>query len=319
MTDILISALILAVAGAIGVVVYLARERRLRPRTVRALAALCGLGLVAMIVSDWPAEVLASFWAGHSILAGILSTVLLVGVVFLVFEDAEQRQQETLDAGLTGAGLGGIVDHVVDAEVALGLLSRPTPPDDPGWGGWDSDSKPLRWLRNERVRLYRQAVGPGSKDPRVHPVALPDGEHSTWRGVLVDQAVRRLLVAIRDWSPVIGVSKNGVQALLAISELRKDLMALNVLLSEEQDPSAALAMLTSLRQRLRILAHFFEAQSGASPCRQEVLLTFHPLPIPTGEVRWAADTQGGKLFSPDWQRDLDRSVRELSQESADVG
>ena len=43
---------------------------------------------------------------------------------------------------------------------------------------------------------------------------------------LVDQCVRRLLVALRDWSPLVGVSKNGVFAMLAISELRKDLMKL---------------------------------------------------------------------------------------------
>ena len=169
-----------------------------------------------------------NFWAEHSILASILSTILLVGIVFLLFEEGEQREQDRLDGGLTGAGLGGIVDHLVDVEVALALISRKGPPRETGWDEWGADARPFDGCGMDANGFSVTGDGgPSDTDPRKAAVALPSsGEGDEWRMNLVDQCVRRLLVALRDWSPLVGVSKNGVFAMLAISELRKDLMKL---------------------------------------------------------------------------------------------
>jgi len=307
MSDLVLGSLMAALAVGGGVVVHEARKRRLKAGSVRVLAAACAVGLLAMIVTDWPAEVLSAFWAGHSVLASVLSTVLLVGVVFFLYEYAEQGRQDALDNGVTGAGLGGVVDHVVDVEVALALLSATHPPDPAHWGDWDREDKPLRWLRKDRSRLARQGLGVSDSDPRCLSVELPGMANPDWRLALVDQCVRRTLSGMRDWSPLIGASENGVQALLALSEVRKDLMRLENLLVRG-DRSSSTALLTSLRQRLRILAHFFETLSGADPLRDEVLLTFDPLPAPQGRVTWSAGKARGDVFTREWQRDLERSI-----------
>lgn len=102
--------------------------------------------------------------ADHSVLASLLSSLLLVGLVFMVYEQSERKHQEQLTVGLSGAGAGGLVDHLVDAEVALALVTLPEPPETvtSGWSGWAAPGKPLRWLRESR-----EALDGGSSDPRV--------------------------------------------------------------------------------------------------------------------------------------------------------
>lgn len=310
MIDALLAAFVAGVACAVAYVVHLAREGAIRPGTARTLAATCGIGLIAMLLSDWPLELLSRFWADHSVLAAVLSSVLLIGLVFLVYEEREQRAQERLDDGLTSAGLGGVVDHLVDVEVALGCVCREAPPTGV-WSGWAAQDRPLRWLREGRDALHGDHGRPGPRDPRsAEDLAVVEGADG-WRRELVDQCVRRLLSGMRDWTPLIGTSKNGVFTLLAISELRKDLMKLACLI-EAGDPDAV-TLVATLRQRLRVLAFFFEDRSGARPPRPEILSSLHPLPELGEELRWAADAGTGDLFDKRWRRLLHESLRELQR------
>jgi hypothetical protein len=311
MIDALLGVIVAVSAGVVAFLVHLARERAIDPRTVRLLATLCGVGLVAMLLSDWPFEVLAGFWADHSILAAITSTVLLIGLVFLLYEEREQREQERLDEGLSSAGLGGVVDHLVDVEVALGCLSAGEPPAGE-WGSWGDPARPLRWLRADRPALFADQGGPRKSDPRGRPPTLRDDSTTTWRVELIDQCVRRLLSGLRDWTPLIGTSKNGVIALLAISELRKDLMEL-ASLTESHRPEAG-PLLVTLRQRLRILTFFFEERSGARPHRPEVLQTMHPLPRVDVHFTWSADTKSADMFDKRWNQLLMKSIERLERD-----
>ncbi len=304
--------------GLIAWVVYLAKQQRIGPDTVRALAILCSAGLLAMLVSDFPTTWASEFWADHGVLSSVMSTVLFVGIGFLVYEDGELRAQARLDSSLTAAGLGGIVDHVVDVEVALSLLSAPTPPDTQGWPDWQEDGQPLRWLREHRDRLHRDQDEP-ARDPRRRPVELPDeAVGAAWRHELVDQCVRRLLAAIRDWAPVISSSRNGTRVLIALAELRKDLMELSAMLHVD-DPAAA-PLLASLRQRTRLLAYFLESMSGAHPLRPEVLTTFEPLSRTDAALDWAADPSGKDMFGREWTLALETAQAALrSGEGAGLG
>ncbi|MFC6287582.1 hypothetical protein ACFP3Q_14440 [Nocardioides sp. GCM10027113] len=302
-TETILAVGLVVLACVMAWVVHLAREARISRTTVQVLALSCALGLLAMLLSDWPSEVLSTFWADHSILAGILSTVLLVGLVFLVYEEREQRHQDALDEGLTGAGLGGIVDHLVDVEVALALVAAPGPPSTPEWKRWEEAGRPLRWLREGREQLHRTDSGLGAADPRAGGCKLTDcDEHARWRKQLVDQCVRRLLAGMRDWSPLIGASRNGVTTLLAVSEIRKDLMKLGPRLGVENRETDAL--LLSLRQRLRLLARFCEEKSGAKPHRLEVLQTFEPLEPPRVPLRWVSAGRGTHVFGKKWNDQL---------------
>ncbi len=280
MPEILYSAAIVVAAVGIGFVTHKVRTNDLSGRAAFATAVLCFVGLLAMILTDWPSEVLNKFWADHSVLAGMLSSLLLVGLVFLAYERSAQRRQLELADGLSGAGLGGIVDHVIDIEAALAITSQPLPPDQiapQDWGRWDMQGKPLRWLRNGREILI------GECDPRKLPVrcVAPSG---TWERELIDQSIRRLLAAMRDWTPLIGASEDGITVLLLLSKVRADLMALQDLYppqgqqSESSGSSTSAAMIEDLRIRLRVFAICFENWSGARKLRPEILDNFEPLP-----------------------------------------
>ena len=204
--------------------------------------------------------------------------------------------------------MGGIVDKLIDVDVALGLVCSGEDPRASGWTDYSTTGRPLRWIRQHRDRLADRAGHSRDEDPRTWPARLPPTADAAWRVDLVDQCIRRLLTAIRDWSPVINTSRNGTQVLIAIAELRKDLMALDTRLTGEgQDP---LPLLVSLRQRVRLLSAFLEVLSGAVPPRPEILLTFDPVQ-PEGELEWAADPRARDLFEGGWRATLAATERQL--------
>ena len=316
MSNAVLALTVLCISGMIGILVYLVREQRITERGVLGLTVACSLGLVVMLISDWPSELLAEFWADHSVLAGLLSSALLVAVVFLAFEDTERRKQERIDGTVTSTGLGGIVDHMVDVEVALSLVSGTHAPESHVWPGWDNPaSKPLRWLRHDRERLYRVGNGPGLADPRRTAPVFPDDAHieAPWRDLLVDQCVRRLLAAIRDWAPVIQNSRNGTLMLVALSELRRDLMRLDIVLTTRTRSEAEM-LLGQLRMRCRVLAQFFESLSGVNQPRPEVLLNGVPLGGVAAQP-WALDAKKMRALSADWQRELGQVVAAVAKEN----
>lgn len=309
MSHAMLVAAVVGAMAALGILVYMAREQLIPHALLRLLTVACAVALLVMLLSDWPFELLADFWADHSVLAGLLSTVLLVALGFLGFEDAEQRRQERLDSSLTAAGLSGVVDHMVDVEVALSLLSLDGPPAYEGWEAWsDPTGKPLRWLRHRRERLFVSSESWPTEDPRLLGALIPCSEPEVWRSQLIDQAVRRLSAALRDWSPVIGVSRNGRIMLVAIASVRKDLMRLSAHLDQARGVDAA-ELLLELRTRCRLLAYYFEKQSQSYPPRPEILTTFAPL----SAAEWRASPLGIEHagLSRDWRSALVAAHSEL--------
>lgn len=300
--DLLLAGVIVLVSVGFALVAFMAREGRVSSGFLAMLAAVCSVGLLVMLVTDWPWEVLADFWADHSVLAGVLSTVLLLGIGFLVFEVWDVHEQEELDASLTAAGMGGMVDHVVEVEVALALLLADEPPDAHGWPGWQDKGRPLRWLRENRERLMRgEDGGPGPDDPRrwSSRLSAEDPSDPAWRVELADQCVRRLLAAIRDWTPVMGRSRTGVQALIRIAELRNGLMRLEDALGRGGGDSAS-ALVAELRWTCRELAFALECASGAPAQRGEVLQTAGGL----DGVASRPSTLARRWVRNDWERQL---------------
>jgi hypothetical protein len=292
-----------------------ARKQQLTARSAALLAGGCALVLMLLIVTDWPltdwpSPELNEFWDEHSTVTGILQSILLLGVGLLSYEAGQLREQERLDESVTAAGLGGIVDHLVDAEVGLAFLSSSEPPNAHGWA-W-GPGKPLQWLRQGRERLSRNAPD-RTGDPRTWVVRLPETDDPEWRKELVDQCIRRLLVALRDWTPIIATSRNGTRVLVAIAELRKDLVELEAQLGDE--PAVVEPLLVSLRARARLLAYFLELKSGADPMRPEVLDRFDPLPVAPDSVEWAADPAGRDLFGAEWTKDLQAASLALTRVS----
>jgi len=292
-----------------------ARKQQLTARTAALLAAACAVLLMLQIATDWPltdwptAEI-NQFWGEHGVVSGTVHSILLLGVGLLSYEAGQLRTQERLDESITAAGLGGIVDHLVDTEVGLAFLSSPESPAAHGWA-W-APGRPLHWLRQGRERLHRHAAD-RTHDPRTWPATLPATSDPEWRRELVDQCIRRLLVALRDWTPLIATSRNGTRVLVAIAELRKDLYELDTYL--RAGPAGAEPLLLSLRARTRLLAYFLELKSGADPLRPEVLDNFEPLPVTPQSLEWAADASGRDLFGAEWQKDLQTALDALKRRS----
>jgi hypothetical protein len=82
------------------------------------LGIVSGGALVVMVLTDWPGEQLARFWADHSILATVVSSLLLLSVGYLAFEAGENANQAELNRSVTSAGLSGLVDHLIDVDMA---------------------------------------------------------------------------------------------------------------------------------------------------------------------------------------------------------
>ncbi|MEP9391535.1 hypothetical protein ABLE94_04630 [Gordonia sp. VNK1] len=238
-------------AALIAWVVDLVRNDRLPRGILLVLGSLSALGLVAMVISDLD-DVASQYWSDHSVASAILSSLLLVGTVYIFYENNEQQRQDAMVTGLSGAGVGGIVDHMIDLEIALALLSQDKEP--PAlhpiwWKDW-LDGKPLRWLRNGRGELTKK----DAHDPRTMAVAAR--ADCALGGELIDQCVRRLLAAMRDWTPLISASTAGTEALLLLSHVRVELMQLQANYQPGCTDSAILV--GQIRNKLRVLALCFE-------------------------------------------------------------
>jgi hypothetical protein len=120
-------------------------------------------------------------------------------------------------------------------------------------------------------------------------------------------------VALRVWTPIIATSRNGTRVLVAIAELRKDLVELEAHLGA--DRAEVEPLLVSLRARARLLAYFLELKSGADPHRAEVLDDFSPLPVTPASLEWAADASGRDLFGAEWTKDLQLATEALTRGS----
>ncbi|SEP88236.1 hypothetical protein SAMN04488583_1346 [Mycobacterium sp. 88mf] len=280
-------------------------------RWLVVLAFACGCGLLVVLLTDWPSGVLSKFWADHSVLSAVLSSLLLVGVGFLAFEVHDTRVQSELDDSVTAAGMGGIVDHVVDIEVALALAAAPKPPDHVQWGDWSADGRPLRWLRDRRELLNRaEAGGPSPTDPRRHEPRgqLADGA-DPWRTDLIDQCVRRVIAALRDWAPVVGRSRNGQAALVDLGKLRNGLLEVEAALVAGRI-SEACRIMARLRRDCRIMALALEMRSGVEQPRAEVLRTMEPFDDSSQFGNWFTRTRA-RLERDTWKSERARAENDL--------
>lgn len=237
------------------VVTYVVRQARrglLGSRALVGLAGLSAVGLAAMTVTDWPVESLRQFWADHSVLTATLSTLLLLGAGFLAFEARDNLEQATLNESLTTGAFGGLVDHMLDVDLALCLLARPEPPD-----GFVADGRPLRWLRERRDALLVP-----EDDPRCHP-AVESGPmlHTDWRESVVDQSLRRLMAAVRDWAPLLTQTRDGTAVLVRIARLRPELLRLQRHLHDD-DATKAWRTASRVRAECEVLALGLELGSG---------------------------------------------------------
>ena len=213
------------VAGLYLLAVRAARHHSWSPRVLITLSVLSGVALFALVITDWPGEQLSQFWAEHSIFAAVLSTVLLLSLGYLAFEAGATAEQAELNKSVTSAGLSGLVDRLVDVDIALSLLWGSQAPSKMDKG------RPLEWIRETRDDLQRKYPKPQEEQPKFRPEApleapVAELKYEAWRQAILDQCVRRIISGMRDWAAVVTVSDDGRRVLKMFGEVRIDLLCL---------------------------------------------------------------------------------------------
>ncbi|MFW6010165.1 MAG: hypothetical protein ACOC9I_02475 [Actinomycetota bacterium] len=262
MAEVLLTGLLVLFATGVWFVAAHAQRGTLASRTLGIAAVACLVGLVVMVLTDWPTEWLAEFWSEHSVVAGLGSTLLLVGAGFLGIEAREAHERARLDEIVACSAFGGLVDHLVDVDIALALAAGAEPPPDT-WG-WNGGGKPLRWLRQVRVVV---CGSPTWKLPADEAFTGSDFAHSR---VLVDQSIRRLMGGMRDWAALASTSPDGRAVLARLGALRNTLMDLATALqapTKAADRQVLRALWLCARGEAQLLSTLLELGSGASQPR----------------------------------------------------
>lgn len=247
-------------AAALYVVIARTARRQRWNRTVLlGLSVLSGAGLVAMVVTDWPGEQLARFWADHSILAAVVSTLLLISVGYLAFEAGESAEQAKLNRSVTSAGLSGMVDHLVDIDIALSMITNQQLLPE-----YERDGKPLRWVRPVRERLQADGYAAAGKTAKAGSPGPP--EAIVWQHDAVDQCIRRIIAGMRDWAALVSLSEDGRTVLKEFGEVRLELMQVQAEFGERRFDEVD-RHVTMLRKRLQVIALGLEYISSSTYTR----------------------------------------------------
>ncbi|MFL6063968.1 MAG: hypothetical protein ACJ72G_04800 [Friedmanniella sp.] len=252
---------------------------RRRPLSNTALKVV-GFGALACFtalnLSDWPVGWLSSFWRDHSILGATIDTLLLGAVIYLSYKAVDLRNQEELDHKIAVAGRAGVVDHLVEVDVALALALAERSKVEDLWHDWNSDEwtrsgKALGWLRRNREIIHTDAGALTQQDPRSWPIIEPLSVEE-WRRYLVDQCLRRIMAAIRDWAVVLTRSRDGQLDLIRLGDIRLQLILIDDYLETGQ-PAEAVEAVKECQEACRLLASAFELASKPHSPRPEVVGT----------------------------------------------
>lgn len=313
-----IANLLVVVAASVGLLAVVAAVQfgRLGSRWLVPMAVVCGLCLLAMLLTDWPLGVLSKFWSDHSVLSAVLSTVLLLGIGVLAFEAHDARTQADLDGSITAAGMGGLVERIVEIEVALAMASRPERPEVRIWGeNTKKVRRSLDWISARRHVLTISAPDgrPNEYDPRGFARAqIRDLDGDTdWRVDLLDQCIRRIISGLRDWTPAIGRSRTGQHALVDLGEWRVEMIEAKYDLGCG-DLARAVERIHRMQLLCRIMTLALERGGKSQPLRDEVLWT--AVPFEPDEIRnekragrwgrWMRDT-----WDDQWNEACDDLIR----------
>jgi hypothetical protein len=306
--------LALAAATMLGAVVVRAlATQRLGRRSKGALAFASLALLVTLTASDWPSETLNSFWADHSILTSVLTTVLLLGAGWLAIDLRGEHLALEVDDSVTGAGLGGLVEALADIDFALTALLTA-----PGVARHRTDGKPLRW-----VRLWRDQQDLGTHPLQdAGPLTRPGDKagNPEWRELaqdVVNECLRRLSGGLRDWAPLLTHTRDGSASLVRAARIRLLLMDIEDLDPTAERAAAIDAVWDRIRAECRLLALGFELASGASRPRSYLTSTGDDLLDPSArelfeQVSSELPTSGGSKVERQEARRIYLTTREFT-------
>jgi hypothetical protein len=139
-------------------------------------------------------------------------------VGYLAFEAGESAEQAKLNRSVTSAGLSGMVDHLIDVDIAQSMITCRHVPNE-----FEAEGKPLRWIRPIREELQRGSYQAADDEQSPSSEQI---EPAAWRHDIVDQSVRRIIAGMRDWAALVAVSGDGRLVLKRFGEVRLALLQL---------------------------------------------------------------------------------------------
>lgn len=254
-------------------IVPVARRRRFGNNALNVVGFSALACFIALNLSDWPGGWLTEFWSKHSIVGATIDALLLAAVLFLLYKAGDLLVQKELDSKIAIAGRAGVVDHLVEVDVALSLACASRRRVQRLWPDWDDDEwcepgKALAWLRRDREIIHTRGGVLTEDDPRAWPITQPL-RLEEWRRHLVDECLRRIMAAIRDWSVVLTRSREGQLDLIKLGEIRLQLILIDDHLESGQ-AAQAVAAIEKCRRTCRDLAFAFETASKPNSPRPEV-------------------------------------------------
>lgn len=187
----------------------------------------------------------------------------MAAVAFLAFEAREAANQEELSRKVSAAGLSGLVDRLIDVDLALFMVQQGNTV-----AGYTRDGRPLQWLSTTREELQAAAAQRNGRrdDPKLTHALSDEG-----RADLLGQCVRRTVGGMRDWASLVGTSADGREALVSLGEVRIALLEVSGTLRCEEREGLE-HQLNALRRRVQLLAFIFEKVSSGPLQRPGMLV-----------------------------------------------
>lgn len=269
----------------------------------------------------WGRVELSDFWARHTVWATVLVGLLTAGLIYYAWQSAHERTERLVAERISGAGLAGIVDFLVDAEIVLALTGSSK-----GQGraillGGTPVQAPERALKKDVVRAYRERVGTGqSDDVRLKCVEPSDGSIDRWHHDLIDAAVRRVAKAMNEWAPTISQSTYGRDVLFLLAAVRIELVNIANDLQKCGTATELASRVLHVRRKLRFLALFCEYASGADPARSEIVPGRQGLTHDDASVGWSAlfgDSETSTGFARSrgtWGEAWKKALKEMTED-----
>lgn len=183
--------------------------------------------IVGVTATDWPLPILDGFWRDHSIVAGVVSGILLLVFAAIVVEGwLEQRETERWSP-VAAVIYRAIANEARDVRVRLGHYV-----DGPAASWWPAD----HWMPAvQQVLDSNESAlrGRASLNDRIDILARdPAWRSVAWQGVRYTKRLQWDVVA--KWAPAVVGSPKFVGALKELTTLNDQIARLQVFLDDSQ-------------------------------------------------------------------------------------
>lgn len=197
---------------------------------------------------------------------GIMVTLGFIGLGLASWFIRDSVRQRKLARDISSIGMSALVDPVL--EIGLNMWHLVTRPREV------VDAWVLARERKGGVSRLKWDFGQGLREESVVCVIQFPNEAwgtpglATTANEMADQAVRRLMVSLRNWTDLLSRTTLGLEAMVAIGSLRKDLFALSQMSVPSEIPrDVAMRRYAECALRAFALALIFEACGGAEKPR----------------------------------------------------